>query len=942
MKRALLGLLLVGCTSSAANSSGFSIDYEKYTLDNGLDVVIHIDRSDPVVAVAMTYHVGSARELEGKTGFAHLFEHLLFLESENLGKGGLDILINKVGGSLNGSTNRDRTNYFQTVPSDALEKIIWAEADKLGFFINTVTEEVVAKEKQVVKNEKRQGVDNQPYGHTNFVISKALYSENHPYNWQVIGSLEDLDGATLADVQEFYRTWYAPNNATLVIAGDVDVAQAKEWVEKYFGEIEPVELPAAPEVPPVELPATTRLAHEDNYARLPALTMAWPAVPQYHPDSYPLTLLAALLAEGKTSPFYEVIVEEEKLAPRVNMFNRGSELAGTFRASIRAFAGTDLDNVLAAVDAAFDRFEVEGFSDTDLSRVKAGRETAFYNSMSSVLSKAFQMAQYNIFAGSPGYVEEDIARLLDVTREDVMRVYERYMKDKPYVATSFIPRGQLALALEGSLQAEVVEEPIVVGREAELVLPGDREIEPTPSSFDRGVEPPFGEPTSLPIPDVWTDGLANGMKVYGIQNNELPLVRFTIRMKGGLLLDDPDKVGVASLMGTLMTEGTVNRTPAELEEAIDILGASISVRVGRETVTISGNTLTRNYDATMALVEEILLEPRWDETEFQLVKQRTINALRQQEANPNAIAGNAYNKLLYGDGHILSNNALGTIESVESITIDDLQAFYERNLSPSIASMHVVGDVSPDRVMSSLAGLESRWQAKDVEFAEYELPEPVDRSRIYFVDVPGAAQSVIRVGRLALAQTDDDYYPATVMNFRLGGGGFASQMLQILREQRGYTYGIGSGFSGTDIAGPFTVSTGVRSNVTYESLDLIRDIMAEYADGFDESDLEATTGFLLKSNARAFETLGAKINMLQNISAYGLPHDYVVGREQIVRAMTRERIKELAERYVDPDRMIYLVVGDAGTQLERLTAVGFGRPILIDRNANPIGDSSGR
>lgn len=942
MKRALLGLLLAGCTSSAANSSGFSIDYEKYTLDNGLDVVIHIDRSDPVVAVAMTYHVGSARELEGKTGFAHLFEHLLFLESENLGKGGLDILINKVGGSLNGSTNRDRTNYFQTVPSDALEKIIWAEADKLGFFINTVTEEVVAKEKQVVKNEKRQGVDNQPYGHTNFVISKALYSENHPYNWQVIGSLEDLDGATLADVQEFYRTWYAPNNATLVIAGDVDVAQAKEWVEKYFGEIEPVELPAAPEVPPVELPATTRLAHEDNYARLPALTMAWPAVPQYHPDSYPLTLLAALLAEGKTSPFYEVIVEEEKLAPRVNMFNRGSELAGTFRASIRAFAGTDLDNVLAAVDAAFDRFEVEGFSDTDLSRVKAGRETAFYNGMSSVLSKAFQMAQYNIFAGSPGYVEEDIARLLDVTREDVMRVYERYMKDKPYVATSFIPRGQLALALEGSLQAEVVEEPIVVGREAELVLPGDREIEPTPSSFDRGVEPPFGEPTSLPIPDVGTDGLANGMKVYGIQNNELPLVRFTIRMKGGLLLDDPDKVGVASLMGTLMTEGTVNRTPAELEEAIDILGASISVRVGRETVTISGNTLTRNYDATMALVEEILLEPRWDETEFQLVKQRTINALRQQEANPNAIAGNAYNKLLYGDGHILSNNALGTIESVESITIDDLQAFYERNLSPSIASMHVVGDVSPDRVMSSLAGLESRWQAKDVAFAEYELPEPVDRSRIYFVDVPGAAQSVIRVGRLALAQTDDDYYPATVMNFRLGGGGFASQMLQILREQRGYTYGIGSGFSGTDIAGPFTVSTGVRSNVTYESLDLIRDIMAEYADGFDESDLEATTGFLLKSNARAFETLGAKINMLQNISAYGLPHDYVVGREQIVRAMTRERIKELAERYVDPDRMIYLVVGDAGTQLERLTAVGFGRPILIDRNANPIGDFSGR
>lgn len=935
MKRVLSPLILAGGVT-ACQPTGFSIDYEKYTLDNGLDVVLHIDRSDPIVAVAMTYHVGSARELQGKTGFAHLFEHLLFLESENLGRGGLDILINKVGGSLNGSTNRDRTNYFQVVPKDALEKILWAEADKLGYFINTVTEDVVAKEKQVVKNEKRQGVDNRPYGHTSFVIDKAIYPESHPYNWQVIGSLEDLDGATLQDVQQFYRTWYAPNNATLVLAGDFDVAQAKEWIARYFGEIAAVDLPPTPNIPTVELTETRLLSHEDNFARVPALTVVWPTVEQYHEDSYPLRVLAALLSDGKKAPFYKVIVEEERLAPAVRMFNRTSELAGNFSLSIRGFAGTDLDSIRQAVEAAFQRFEEDGFTEADLDRVKAGRETAFYNGMSSVLGKAFQMAQYNIFAGSPGYLEEDIARLLAVSRDDVSRVYDEYIKDRHFVATSFVPRGQGGLALTGSVKAEVVVEPIVSGREAEIVISEQREYPTTPSSFDRSVEPSFGDPASLPMPEVWTDALDNGMNVYGIQNAELPLVQFTIRLRGGLLLDDPGKVGVASLMGVMMTEGTANRTPEELEEAIDILGATINVSSGRETFTVSGNTLTRNYDATMALVEEILLEPRWDEREFVLAKQRTINGLRQQAANPNAIAANAYNKLLYGRNHVLSNNARGTMASVESIAIDDLEAMYERSVSPSVANMHVVGDITREQVMASLAGLEERWAARDVEFPVYDLPPSVERSRIYFVDVPNSAQSVIRVGALALAQTEADYYPATVMNFRLGGGGFASQFTQILREQRGYTYGAGSGFSGTDIPGPFTVRTSVRSNVTLESVSLIKEILEDYAPGFDESDLEATTSFLLKSNARRFETLGAKINMLQNISSYDLPVNYVLQREAAVRDMTEERIKELADRYIVAGRMIYLVVGDAGTQLDRLTQVGFGRPILIDRDGNRV------
>ena len=945
MRRFFLAAILTailggGCQpASTSNDTPFSIEFEEYTLGNGLEVVLHIDRSDPIVAVAMTYHVGSARELPGKTGFAHLFEHLLFLESENLGRGGLDILINNVGGTLNGTTSRDRTNYYQVVPRDALEKILWAEADKMGFFINTVTEEVVAKEKQVVKNEKRQGVDNQPYGHTNYVISRNLYPESHPYNWQVIGSLEDLDSATLADVRQFYETWYAPNNATLSVAGDFDVDQAKEWVEKYFGEIEPSTMPAAPEVPAVALNESKLLFHEDNYARVPSLTVAWPTVEQYHPDSYPLDVLSDLLSDGKKAPFYKVLVEEEQLAPSVNLSSSGSELAGRFTLSVRGFQGTSLTEIHEATEVAFARFESEGFTEADLARVKAGAETSFYNGIGSVLGKAFEMAHYNIFAGSPGYIEEDIARLLAVTSEDVMRVFNTYIKGRTFVATSFVPRGQAALAVTGSVEAEVVEEPIVVGREAELVLPPKGDIPTTPSAFDRTIEPPFGEAASLPIPEVWTDSLANGLEVYGIENGELPLVRFTIRLNGGLLLDSPDKVGVAALMAALMTEGTARRTPEELEEAIDSLGASINVSAGREDVTVSVNTLKRNYTQTMALVEEVLLEPRWDAEEFELARQRAINTLRQQEASPNSIAASAFNRLLYGSDHILSNNTRGTVESVESISIDDLKAYYATNMSPGVASMHVVGDISRDEVIESLAGIAEQWEARDVEFPTYALPTAVDESNIYLVDVPNASQSVIRIGSLALALTDPDYYPATVMNFRLGGGGFASQLTQVLREQKGYTYGIGSFFSGTNLPGPYTIATGVRSNVTLESIESIKGLLEEYAAGFDDTDLEATTSYLLRANARAFETPNAKINMLRNISAYGLPHDYVAEREQIVRGMTAERVRELAERYADASRMTYLVVGDARTQLERLNALGLGRPILIDRNANPLGAS---
>ncbi len=928
-------LFLVACKQSSEpikSDKEFRVNFEKFTLENGLDVIFHLDHSDPVTAVALTFHVGSAREKEGKTGFAHLFEHLLFLESENLGKGGLDKLNARVGGSgANGSTSRDRTNYFQTVPNDALEKMIWAEADKLGFFINTVTEAVVAKEKQVVKNEKRQNYDNRPYGHASYVIGKNMYPADHPYNWQVIGSLEDLQNATLEDVKEFYNRWYVPNNCTLVIAGDFDPKQAREWVEKYFSEIKRGEDITPLAVRSSNLQTTKKLYHEDNFARLPELRMAWPTVEIYHPDAYPLQILSSLLTDGKKAPFQQVIVEEKQLSSNVNTFNSESELAGEFYLTIRAFPNTNLNEVYRGVEESFAKFEEEGFTDEDLNRIKARIETGFYNSLSSVIGKGFQLAQYNIFAGDPSYINKDIKKTLAVTQSDVMRVYEKYLKDKPYVATSFVPKGQVELILEGSEKAEVVEEKIVQGRADEaFVLPETTAYEPTPSSFDRTVEPPYGEAPEVKIPELWNGELNNGMEVFGIQNNELPLVQFNIRLKGGMLLDNKEKVGVANLLARMMTKGTQNKTPEELEAAIDELGANISVRANQQEIVISGNSLARNYNATLALVEEIILEPRWDETEFNLAKQSVMSQIAASRAQPNSIASNAFNELLYGKDHILSNNLLGTQVSVEGITIEDLKNYYEANISPSVAKMLVVGSIQKNDVIGSLSGLEQNWAAKTVNIPTMaELPI-VEQSKVYFYDVPNAKQSVLRFGYMALAENDPDFYPSTVMNYILGGGGFASRLTQELREGKGYTYGIRSSFTGTDIPGPFSIGSGVRTNVTYESAQLVKDILAAYPSTFTEQDLETTKSALTKGQARAFETLGAKLNMLSKISAYGWSPDYVKERTAIINDMTVEKIQELASKYANPDKMIYLVVGDAATQMDRLEQLGYGKPVLLN------------
>lgn len=933
-------LLLFTIASFPQSAEKFKLDYEKYKLSNGLEVILHEDKSDPIVSVTILYHVGSNREKPGKTGFAHLFEHMMFQESQHVGQDKFFKYIQENGGTLNGGTWQDGTIYYQIVPKNALELVLWLESDRMGYLLPTVTQEAFLNQQEVVQNEKRQRVDNQPYGHTSYVINKLLYPAGHPYSWEVIGELIDLQNATVKDVHDFYRTWYGPNNATLVVAGDFDKSETKNLIEKYFGELKPSDPVTDLKPMPVELKEIKKAFYEDKFAQSPELNMVFPTVEQYNKDGYALDVLADLLAKGKRSPFYKVIVEEKKLAPSVSVFQNSSELAGDFRIRIRTFPDKNLTEVEKAIFEAFEKFEKDGFTEKDLERIKAGIETNFYNQISSVLGKSFQLAQYNEYAGSPDFISEDLKNSLAVTKEDVWRVYNKYIKNRNYVLTSFVPAGKTDLVAAQSERFVVPEEQIKPLNEEEIKARNSNpdnqvKVDPIPSSFDRYVVPALGADPLNNVPKVWDAELKNGIKIFGIEYTELPLFDFQIEIKGGLLQDDINKVGVANLTARMLTQGTKNKTPIELEDAIEELGARINVFATNESIILQANCLSAKFNEVYKLAEEILLEPRWDEKEFARLKQETLETIRRGKSNPAAVALNVFNKLIYGDDHIFSKSILGTEESVNAITLDDLKDYYQKNIAPQLAGISFAGNVKKDEVVKAFSSLEKKWNEKPVSVKSYPEPKMTDKPVVYFIDFPNAKQSEIRIGHLGITYTHPDYFKAYVMNYKLGGS-FNGIVNLILREEKGFTYGARTDFRGTELPGYFVAAAAVQTNATLESAQIFRDEIVKYRNGISEEDMNFTKNSLLKSNALRFETLGALRGMLSQIAKYNLPFDYVKNQERQIQQMTIEEHKMLAQKYLQPDKMIYLIVGDKATQFDKLKELGLGDPILLDKDGNVI------
>ena len=743
-------------------------------------------------------------------------------------------------------------------------------------------------------------------------IRTALYPQGHPYSWTVIGSLPDLQAATLEDLKEFHTDWYGPNNVTLSIVGDIDIAETKRKVEIWFGEIPRGREVGKPAPQPVTLAATQNLWFEDNFAKLPELRLTFPTVESYHADEQALDLLAQILGGSRNSPLYVEVVETEKLAPNASAFHRANEMAGEFTIRVRAKPGMDLDDVKTAVEAAMMKFETDGVNDVDLQRIKAEQETVIYNNLSTVLGKSRNLAQNNEFADDPAYSVVVAKKVQETTAEDIRAAYDTYIKGKPYVMTSFVPKGQADLAVSGAERASVWIEEVKADVASEEVSAGDvAEFEKTPTKHDRS-EPPFGDLPLLKMPDIWERDLANSVSVTGIETSEIPLVQFDITLPGGRWTETAEANGRLNLLAALMNEGTATKTAAELEQAIGLLGSGINVSANSEELTISATTLARNFESTVDLVKEILTEPRWEAADFERVKSAALTGIKGREANPNAIAAQAYNGLIYGSDHPLGRPGGGDSQSVSELDLTDLEAAHDELLSAA-ARMHIVGDIDSGRAAKGLEKLAKAVSPSEAIRAAYDIPEQENAGKVFFIDVPGSKQSVLRIGKLTAATGDADFNKIRFTNEKLGGG-ISGDLAQVLRIEKGYTYGAFSSVPNGPVARPFSIGTSVRANATKASLETIRDMVRAYGPEFDAAAVETTQQKLIKENTRAFESLGAKLGTLRNISRYDLSRTYVEDEQAELVDMPLAEFKRIAAEYLQEDEMIYLVVGDKATQ----------------------------
>lgn len=914
----------------------FSLPYEKYVLENGLEVVLHEDKSDPIVSVAIQYHVGSAKEKPGKTGFAHFFEHMLFQRSEHLGRNAFFKKIQELGGTCNGSTAMDGTNYYETVPRDALEKVLWMESDRMGFFINTVTQAGLEREIDVVSNEKRQG-ENCPFGQSYALMLKYFYPEGHPYSWPVIGSIADLRSATVEDVKEFYRTYYGPNNATLVVAGDFNREKTKELIGKYFGEIPAQEKVEKVKPIPVKLEKTRKLVYEDQFTNVAGLDIAFPGVEQYHPDFYPLRMMALLLSYGKGSPFYKVLVEERKLTSYTNVATSAFELAGQISLSAKAFRGGNLNDIYKGMQEAFRRFETEEIKDSDLERLKIMQETMMYNVMMALESKTQALARNNVFGGSPDRSVEELSKYKAVTKKDIMRVYRQYVKGRHFVALSTVPVGAMDLALSGSEPVNVEQDDYVGQKLASdgKAITDDESFEFTPSVIDRSAEPPLMDnKPEMNIPEIWIGQLQNGMKILGMEYTELPVVQFTIILNSGMLCETADKSGVAMLTAAVMNSGTRMKTAEELEAAFGQLGARATIGASAERMQLTGHCLKKNLPQVVQLIKEMLLEPRWDEEAMELAKTRMRESIHQSVTTPKTIARNVFRRMIYGPDNVLSRSVWRSEESIHSIQLEDLKEFYTKHISPSTATFCFVGGYSKEEVMSLLRPLENDWSAKDVKETGLNMTYTAPPAKIYFVDYLGAKQSYILLGAPAMPRISRDYYPAVIVNKMLGASS-NSLLFDVLRLKRGYTYGAYSSFDCGKYLNEFRATSSVQAAYTPEAMLLFRECIADYGNQFTAQTLDKTRDAMFRENAAAFEMPDARLDILEAIAAYELPAGFMKTQEQMLRDMTPEQAQECIRKWLNYDRMFYVVVGDAETQLDRVKKAGLGEVIVVNKEGVP-------
>lgn len=909
------------------------IPYKRYVLPNGLTLIVHEDHSDPIVHVDVTYHVGSAREEIGKSGFAHFFEHMMFQGSDNVADEQHFKIITEAGGTLNGTTNRDRTNYFETVPSNQLEKMLWLEADRMGFLLDAVTQKKFEVQRATVKNERGQRYDNVPYGLVNEVIAKNLYPYGHPYSWLTIGYVEDLDRVNVNDLKNFFMRWYGPNNAVLTVGGDVNTDEVVTMVNKYFGSI-----PKGPEVTPTQVPIpvldkTRYISMMDDYAKLPALRVVFPTSPSYSKDEAALDCLAEIIGQGKNSLLYKNLVKNQK-AVNAMAYNSTSELSGEFVFAVTPFPGQKLVDMEKVVRETLTEFEKRGVTDEDIEKFRNQQEANLINGLENVSRKVSQLAAFYTFRGDANYIGKELQRYTSVTKEDVMRVYNQYIKGKNSLVLSVLTKGQ-----EDNKVAPDNYTVSTAGYTAPDYGYKGLTYNKAKDKFDRKAMPGNGANPVVNAPSFWRMQMPGNINVIGTKTDEIPVVDILINLKGGKMMDAhyTNKAGLANLFTAMMEEDTKNYSAEAFSVALDKLGSNIDINPTIDGIQISIHSLKKNLDKTMELVEERLLRPNFTEDAFTSNQKRLIESLKNAMNRPAFVADNVYSKVMYGSDNVMGWPVTGNEASLKNISLEDVKNYYDKYITKKDAIVVVVGDVEKNDVATHLNFLQ-RLREKNVELPTLATAPKVEKTKIYFVDVPNAAQTEFRIGYVTDMKYDalGEYYKSTVMNYPLGGA-FNSRLNLELREERGWTYGARGYFDGDKYTGSYSFSSGIKANATDSAMTDVLRILKEYKkNGITPEELAFTQKSIGQSEARKYESGRQKASFLSRIMEYNLPADFSKQQNDLLARLSKNDINTVASQYLpDVDKMNIVLVGDKAKVWAGLQKLGY-EMVELDRNGDPV------
>jgi zinc protease len=900
------------------------IKMQQFTLPNGLKVIFHQDNSTPIVAVSVWYHVGSKNEDTGKTGFAHLFEHMMFQGSKNY-EDNYSKPLDEAGANLNGTTDEDRTYYYEVVPSNFLERALYLEADRMGGLLDAMSQEKLDNQRDVVKNERRQRIDNVPGGTASEKIQEIMYPKGHPYNWTPIGSMEDLTAASMDDVKGFFRKYYVPENAILVLSGDFDQKQAKAWIDKYFGAIaKGTTAINRPNTATPKLSGETRKSYDDTVP-YPRLYMVWHSVPLFAQDEAALDMLSSVLSQGRGSRLQSNIVFQKELAQSVFAFNNTSEIAGVFQVTATAARGKTLEDIEKEVNAEIERIKKDPPTAEEMNRALNSVESQSIYGLQNALGLNGRISNYVGYKGQADYFQPDLDRYRKVTAADVQRVANTYLGSDRLVM-SFLPA-----------KAGGTGSPRMNPDANKPSSTGEKKKDTAKLAEETARLPKPGPNPKFALPPIQKAKLSNGLNVWIVQRHNLPIVSANLVLRSGGTLDPEDKAGVSSFTSNMLNQGTRTRTANDIANQLQALGSSVNPGPGWDSSNVAMQTLTKNLDQTLDIFSDIVLNPAFPAAELESNRRRALNFLGARKANPSAVSDIVYNKVLYGN-QPYSRQLSGDEKSVKAVTREDLVKFYDANYRPNNATLIVVGDVDSKTLIPKLEKALGGWKSADVTPMGAPAAEMMGKPGIYLVDKPNAAQSSVAIGQVGVDRSNPDYYALQVMNSILGGGGSA-RLFNNLREDKGYTYGAYSRFQYRRGAGPFSASAEVQTAVTKES---VVEFMKELngirgAIPVSTTELEQNKQGIIRRYPSGFETIGQISGQLSNLVVYDLPDSYFNDFIQKINAVTIDDVNRVANKYLDPSKMSIVIVGDRKAIEDKLKTLGYSITIM-DADGNPIAE----